>query len=52
LVRALNTPSVKQSLLDSGLPVIADRPEDLARTTQADLTRWGELARAMNVKAE
>jgi tripartite-type tricarboxylate transporter receptor subunit TctC len=52
LVHALNTPSVNQNLLDSGLPVIADKPEDLARTTQSDLTRWGELARAMNVKAE
>jgi tripartite-type tricarboxylate transporter receptor subunit TctC len=52
LVFALNTPSVKQSLLDSGLPVIADKPEDLARTTQADLARWGELARKMNVRVE
>ena len=52
LVAALTTPAVKQTLLDSGLPVIADRPEDLARTTQGDLARWGELARKMNVRAE
>ncbi|HMK81064.1 MAG TPA: tripartite tricarboxylate transporter substrate binding protein [Xanthobacteraceae bacterium] len=52
LVDALDQPSVKQNLLDSGLPVIADRPEDLARITKNDLERWGELARAMNVKAE
>jgi tripartite-type tricarboxylate transporter receptor subunit TctC len=52
LVYALNQPSVKQTLLDAGLPVIADRPEDLARVTQDDLNRWGKLTREMNVKAE
>ena len=52
LVYALNTPSVKRNLLDSGLPVIADRPEDLARITREDLQRWGDLARKMNVKAD
>jgi len=52
LVYALNTPSVKQNLLDSGLPIIADKPDDLARITKDDLQRWGDLARKMNVKAD
>jgi tripartite-type tricarboxylate transporter receptor subunit TctC len=52
LVYALNQPSVKRTLLDAGLPVIADKPEDLARLTQTDLERWGKLTREMNVKVE
>ena len=52
IVFALNTPEVKQKLLEAGLPVVADKPEDLAKLTKDDLARWGELTRKMNVKAE
>ncbi len=52
LVAALTSPEVKQKLFDLGLPVVADKPEDLARTTRDDLARWGDLARKMNVKVE
>jgi tripartite-type tricarboxylate transporter receptor subunit TctC len=52
LVFALTSPEVKQKLFDLGLPVVADKPEDLARVTREDLARWGDLARKMNVRAE
>lgn len=52
LVFALTSPEVKQKLFDLGLPVVADKPEDLARTTREDLSRWGDLARKMNVRSE
>lgn len=52
LVFALNNPEVKRKLEEAGLPIIADKPEDLGRTTKDDLARWGDLARAMNVKLE
>lgn len=52
LVFALNTPEVKQKLFDLGLPVVADKPEELGKLTKDDLARWGDLARKMNVKAE
>jgi tripartite-type tricarboxylate transporter receptor subunit TctC len=52
LVFALTSPEVKQKLFDLGLPVVADKPEDLGRITKEDLARWGDLARKMNVKAE
>lgn len=52
LVFALTSPEVKQKLFDLGLPVVADKPEDLAKTTRDDLARWGDLARKMNVKVE
>ncbi len=52
LVFALNNPDVKRKLAESGLPIVADKPEDLGRMTKNDLARWGELARTMNVKAE
>ncbi len=52
LVFALTSPEVKQKLFDLGLPVVADKPEDLARTTRDDLARWGDLARKMNVKVD
>ena len=52
LVFALTSPEVKQKLFDLGLPVVADKPEELGRLTKADLARWGDLVRKMNVKAE
>jgi tripartite-type tricarboxylate transporter receptor subunit TctC len=52
LVYALNTPEVKQKLFDLGLPVVADKPEELDKRTRDDLKLWGEIARAMNVRAE
>jgi len=52
LVFALNRPEVKNKLEESGLPIIADKPEDLARTMQSDLARWGALARSTNAKSE
>ena len=52
LVFALNDPQVKRKLEDAGLPIVADKPEELARMTKDDLARWGQLAREMNVKVE
>lgn len=52
LVYALNTPEVKKKLFDLGLPVVADKPEELGKRTRDDLKQWGDIARAMNVKAE
>jgi tripartite-type tricarboxylate transporter receptor subunit TctC len=52
LVFALNSPEVKQKLFDLGLPVVADTPEELGRRTRDELKLWGDVARAMNVKAE
>jgi tripartite-type tricarboxylate transporter receptor subunit TctC len=52
LVFALTSPEVKQKLFDLGLPVVADKPEELGRLTKEDLARWGDLARKMSVKAE
>ena len=40
-VFALKSPEVKQKLFDLGLPVVADKPEELGRTHQEDLARWG-----------
>jgi tripartite-type tricarboxylate transporter receptor subunit TctC len=52
LVFALNTPEVKQKLFDLGLPVVADKPEELAKRTRDELKLWGVIAREMNVRAE
>ncbi len=52
LVFALNTPEVKQKLFDLGLPVVADKPEELGKRTRDELRQWGEIARAMNVRLE
>lgn len=52
LVFALNNPDVKRKLEEAGLPVVADKPEELGRATKDDLARWGELTRMMNVKVE
>lgn len=52
LIDALNAPDVRQKLLDGGLPVVADKPEELAKVLKSDLALWGKLAREMNVQAE
>jgi len=52
LVAALNDPGVKRKLEEAGLPIVADKPEDLGRMTKDDLARWGEIAREMNVRVD
>jgi len=52
LVHALNTPEVKKKLFDLGLPVVADKPDELGKRTRDELKLWGDIARAMNVRAE
>jgi tripartite-type tricarboxylate transporter receptor subunit TctC len=52
LVAALTAEDVKARLTEAGLPVVADRADELGAVVRRDFARWGELARDMGIEAE
>jgi len=52
LNRVLANPEVKDKFTKLGMQAAPGRPEDLAATLRADLTRWTKVARDANIKPE
>jgi len=48
----LADPEVRESLLKQGLNPTPGKPDDLARTIDADLERWTRIVRAAQIKAD
>lgn len=48
----LREPEVRANLLRQGLNPTPGRPEDLAKTIEADLGRWTRIVRTANIKAD
>ncbi len=52
VVKALNKPEVKQSLLKSGNESTPSTPEGLAKIIDEDIIRWGKIIREANITAD
>ena len=52
VVKALNKPEVKQSLLKSGNESTPSTPEGLAKIIDEDIIRWGKIIRDANITAD
>jgi len=52
LNRVLANPEVKDKFTKLGMQAAPGRPEDLAATLRADLTRWTKVAQDANIKPE
>ena len=52
VVRVLNSPDIKQKLLDSGIEALSSSPEELAATIKSDMARIGKLAKDMGVSPQ
>ena len=52
VVKALNSPEVKKSLLKSGNEATPSTPEGLAKIIDEDIVRWGKILREANIKAD
>jgi tripartite-type tricarboxylate transporter receptor subunit TctC len=48
---ALAEPALLQQLQAEGMTVLADTPEQYAQRVRSDTERWGQLVRALNLKA-
>jgi tripartite-type tricarboxylate transporter receptor subunit TctC len=52
VVKALNKPEVKQSLLKSGNESTPSSPDGLAKIIDEDIVRWGKIIREANITAD
>jgi tripartite-type tricarboxylate transporter receptor subunit TctC len=52
IVRALNTPEVKERFLNLGVEVVGSSPEYLAAAMKSDITRLGEVIRNAGIRVE
>jgi len=52
LNKALSAPDVKQRLLGLGMEAAPGKPEELARTIEADLAHWGPVVKASGFTAD
>ena len=50
--RFMNTAEVGERVTSLGASVLLSTPEDYARVIDADIRRWGDLVRALNLKAD
>jgi tripartite-type tricarboxylate transporter receptor subunit TctC len=52
VVKALNTPELRQRLTDGGSEVIGNSPEEADRFLKAEITKWGKVVKAAKITAE
>ncbi len=52
LKRALDTPAVKERLLNSGTLPAASSPAELQALLQKDIAKWGRVIREKNITAD
>ena len=52
MVRALNQPSVKEALFNTGVVVVAGSAEDLGRFMRSEIVKWGKVIKDANIKLD
>jgi tripartite-type tricarboxylate transporter receptor subunit TctC len=52
VVKALNTPELRQRLTDGGSEVIGNSPEEADRFLKSEITKWGKVVKAAKITAE
>jgi tripartite-type tricarboxylate transporter receptor subunit TctC len=52
VVRAIQTPEVRERLVGLGVDPVGSTPEELARVLQRDLDKWTAVAKAANIKSD
>jgi tripartite-type tricarboxylate transporter receptor subunit TctC len=51
MVRALNTPEVKEKLFNTGTEVVGSSPQMLLAAGQSDMARWGKVIRDAGIRS-
>ncbi len=52
VVKALNTPELRQRLTDGGSEVIGNSPEEADRFLKSEIAKWGKVVKAAKISAE
>jgi len=52
IVKILNTPEVRQRLIDGGSEVIGNSPDDADRFLKSEIKKWGVVVRTAKISAE
>jgi tripartite-type tricarboxylate transporter receptor subunit TctC len=49
-VKAINDPTIKKKLIDSGAVPVADTPAEFGKFFKAEYERWGKVVRERGIK--
>lgn len=52
IVRVIETPDVRDRLINAGTEPVSGSPEALAATIKSEMAKWGKLIKDANIKAE
>lgn len=52
LVRTLNEPAIKTRIEEQGCDIVASDPEQCGRFIQAEISKWGQVITANNIRAD
>ena len=52
VVRALNLPEVKEALMNTGVVVVGNSPEEFGKFMKAEVVKWGKVIKDAGIKAE
>ena len=52
IVRALNQPSVKETLFNTGVVVVAGTPEEFGKFMRSEIVKWGKVIKDANIKLD
>ena len=52
IVKILNTPEIRQRLIDGGSDVIGNSPDDADRFLKSEIKKWGVVVRSAKISAE
>jgi tripartite-type tricarboxylate transporter receptor subunit TctC len=51
-VEALNDPAVRKSLVDLGVDIVGDTPEEFAAYIKAEIPKWTAIVKASGAKLD
>jgi tripartite-type tricarboxylate transporter receptor subunit TctC len=52
IAKMVNTPDIREKLLEQGADAVGSTPEELGRIVTAELAKWAPLVREANIRPE
>jgi tripartite-type tricarboxylate transporter receptor subunit TctC len=52
IVRVLNQPDIRKKLVDSGVTIVGNTPEEFGATIKSEIYKWGKVIKEAGIKGE
>jgi len=52
IVRVLNQPDAKKKLVDSGVTIVGNTPEEFGATIKSEINKWSKVIKDAGIRAE